>query len=196
MLLNNEDKLLVEGLILGDEHSFRCVYDKYHSNLYRYALKFVKSDELAKEVVHDVFLKVWEKRISLNSDLSLKYYLIKVCKNHVLNILAKSARENIFKKEILYHRDFLDNNTEDSILYADYEKFANEAIARLPPQRQAIFKMCRMEGKSYQEAADNFGISKGTVRDHMLKAGRSIRKYLSINTDISLGLFLFISILL
>ena len=190
-----EDKLLVEALIHGDANSFKRLYDKHHGNLYRYALKFVKSEELAKEIVHDVFLKIWEKRATLNSELSFIGFLLKVCKNYTLNVLVKLARENAFKKEIARHITYSHNETENDILYADYEKFALAAINLLPPQRQAIYKMCRIEGKSYDEAAESFGISKGTVRDHMLKAGRSIKEYLTTHTNLTFKLLIFYSCL-
>lgn len=176
------DIRVVEQLAAGDTDAFRRVYNQYHANVYRYALKFVKSRELAKEIVHDVFLKVWEKREQLNPAFSLEGYLIRICKNHVLNVLLKAAREEAWKKEVLHLAERTANQTEDVVVYADYAKYADLAIAQLPPQRQLIFKMCRLEGKSYEEAAQALGISIGTVRDHMLKAGRTVRQYLSAYT--------------
>ncbi|MEX2234564.1 MAG: RNA polymerase sigma-70 factor [Cyclobacteriaceae bacterium] len=175
-----EDKVLVDNLTKGDDRAFAELYRKYHSDLYRYAWKFLRCDNDAKEIVHDVYFKIWEKRETLNSDLSIKYFLIKVCKNMVLNQMVKAARLSAYKQEILIaSNENLENETEDAVIYADFEKFAHAAIAHLPPQRQAVYKMCKMEEKSYEEAAEAFGISKGTVRDHMLKATRSIKKFLS-----------------
>ena len=175
-----EDKILVEKLMKGDARAFTELYHKYHSDLYRYAWKFLRCDDDAKEIVHDVYFKIWEKRETLNSDLSIKYFLIKICKNMVLNLMVKAARVSAYKKEILISsKENLENDTENAVIYADFEKFAHAAIAHLPAQRQAIYKMCKMEGKSYEEAAEAFGVSKGTVRDHMLKATRSIKKFLS-----------------
>jgi RNA polymerase sigma-70 factor (family 1) len=175
----DEDKILVEALIKGDASAFRQLYDKYHGALYRYAGRFLKSDEDAKEIVHDVYLKIWEKRETLNSDLSFKYFLLKVCKNTVVNLMVKAARERTYKKELSY-ADRVENDTENVVIYSEFERFANAAIAHLPTQRQAIYKMCKLEGKSYEEAAENFGITKGTVRDHLLKAARSIKKMLAL----------------
>jgi RNA polymerase sigma-70 factor (family 1) len=175
-----EDKVLVEKLMKGDERAFAALYRKYHGSLYRYAWKFLRSDDDAKEIVHDVYFKVWEKRETLNSDLSIKYFLIRICKNMVLNQLVRAARASAYKEEALISlRENPENETEDAVIYADFEKFAHAAVAHLPAQRQAVYKMCKMDGKSYEEAAEAFGISKGTVRDHMLKASRSIKKFLS-----------------
>ena len=175
-----EDKILVEKLIKGDEHAFEELYYRYHGDLYRYAWKFLRCDDDAKEIVHDVYFKIWEKRETLNSDLSIKYFLIKICKNMVLNLMLREARVNAYKQEILASsKGHFENETENAVIYADFEKFAHAAIAHLPAQRQAVYNMCKMEGMSYEEAAEAFGVSKGTVRDHMLKATRSIKKFLS-----------------
>lgn len=175
-----EDKILVEKLTKGDEHAFGELYHKYHGDLYRYAWRFLRCDDDAKEIVHDVYFKIWEKRETLNSDLSIKYFLIKICKNMVLNLMLRADRENAYKQEILAAaKENLEYDTENAVIYADFEKFAHAAIAHLPAQRQAVYNMCKMEGKSYEEAAEAFGVSKGTVRDHMLKATRSIKKFLS-----------------
>lgn len=130
--------------------------------------------------MHDVYFKIWEKRETLNPDLSIKYFLIKICKNLVLNVMVRAARASAYEREMLItSRENLESDTENAVIYADFERFARAAVAHLPVQRQAIYKMCKMEGKSYKEAAEAFGVSKGTVRDHMLKATRAIKKFLS-----------------
>lgn len=182
------DAELAEGIMAGDERAFRLAYDNYHGHLYYYALKFVKSPELAKEVVHDVFMKLWEGRRGLKKELSFRGYLLTICKNHVLNLLKRAGRETSIKAEILRHSAQSHNETEHTVHFADYQRFALEAIEQLPPQRQIIFRMCRIEGRSLDDVAESLGISKGTVRDHLLKASRHIKKYLSVHADLTFGI--------
>ncbi len=176
----SEDKDYIEGLILGDEFSFKRIYDKYHANLFKYSLKFVKSEENAKEIVHDVFLKIWINRQTINPHLPFKYYLIKICKNTTINFLTRKARENFFQQNVLLTFEEATNETEDLVMASDLQKFFDQAVENLPPQRQNVYRLCRIEGKSYEEVAEALSISKGTVRDHMLKAAKYIRKYLSV----------------
>ena len=179
---------MAESIAGGDEGAFKCIYNKYHGSLYHYSLKFVRSDELAKEIVHDVFLKLWESRSGLKRELSLKGYLLKICKNHILNLLKRATREASIKTEILRCSGNSYNDAEGAIHYADYYRFALQAIENLPPQRQIIFRMCKIEGRSHEEVAERLGISKGTVRDHMLKASRYVKKYLSAHADLTFEL--------
>lgn len=181
---------MTAGIRKGNETAFGLTYQTYHAGLYCYALKFVKSDELAKDIVHDVFLKLWENRSHLNKELSLKGYLFRICKNHVLNLLKRAAHETSIKEKILSSSGCCHGETENAVCYTDYHKVALQAIEKLPPQRQAIFKMCKLEGRSYEEVAKGLGISKGTVRDHIFKASRYIKEYLTLHADLTLGIII------
>ncbi|CAG4992336.1 hypothetical protein DYBT9275_00942 [Dyadobacter sp. CECT 9275] len=185
-----DDGDLVEGIRSGNEGSFTAAYYRYHRYLYYFALRFMKSPALAEEVVHDVFLKVWENRLRLKTELSFKGYLIKITKNHVLNLLARASREEQIRSEILYFTPEGSEDTENSIYDRDYQKHAEEIISMLPEQRQRIFRMYRYEDMSGDEIADLLNISKGTVKDHLLKANRFIRKYLHRIVPLSSDLFI------
>lgn len=178
--------VLIQRVRQGDEKSFELLYNEYHKDLYYFSLKFIKSNVLAEEAVHDVFLAVWQNRHSLNENLSFKSYLYAICKNHLLNVLARVSREQALKKEILYCELNYDNSTEQDIQFNEYEQLAHQAIAQLPPQRQLIFRMCRFEGKSYEDIAASLGISTGTVNDHMVKAIRYVKEYLYQHAQITL----------
>lgn len=173
-----EDFLLAEQLSTGDVRAFTILYEQYHSYLYFFSLRFLKSAELAEEAVHDVFLKVWENRQNLDPELSLKGYLIKICKNHILNLLKRELREQQFISNAVISHSTQHSETENAVIWADYEKLAEEAINMLPPQRQKIFRMYRIEEKCLAEIAGELAISKGTVKDHLLKATRQLKEYM------------------
>jgi RNA polymerase sigma-70 factor (family 1) len=185
-----DDRDLVESLRNGSEESFTIIYHQYHRYLYYFSLRFVKSPALAEEVVHDVFLKVWENRERLKTELSFKGYLIKITKNHVLNLLARASREEKIRSEILYFTPEGSEDTENSIYDRDYQKHAEEIISMLPEQRQRIFRMYRYDDMSGDEIAVLLNISKGTVKDHLLKANRFIRKHLHRIVPLSSDLFI------
>lgn len=92
MKVNLTDDSVVTGNIRrGDKASLTTVYQRYHQYLYRFALRFLKSPQHAEELVHDVFLKLWENREGLNEECSLKSYLIKTCKCHILTLLTRAS---------------------------------------------------------------------------------------------------------
>lgn len=175
--------------------AFDQLYRKHHAALYHTAAKFVKSEELAGEIVQEVFVKLWEHRRQLDTERSFTAYLYTMARNHIFNMLKRSSRESRIREEIRYHAEKASNATESSILVSEYSAVINTAIEELPPQRKRIFIMCRQEGKSYEEVAGAFGISKSTVRDHMVKALRSLRQHLLLKAGVSVsfcGCMLFI----
>ncbi len=180
-----DDSLLTEQISAGDVDAFTVLYERYHGYLYHFSLKFLKSRELSEEVVHDVFLSIWENRKLLDPARSLKGYLIKSCKNQVLNLMTRSLREQTWKKEVMAGPEPMHSDTEGAILIADYERLAEEAISRLPPRRQKIFRMYRIEDRSLDEIATALHISKGTVKDHLLKATRQLRSFIHLHSGIS-----------
>jgi RNA polymerase sigma-70 factor (ECF subfamily) len=187
---NLDEIQLLEELSKGNETAFKKIYLKYHGSLYRMALKFVKSEELSKEIVQDVFVKIWENRFQINTTLSFSAYIFRIAHNHIFNLLKRASIEVAVKNEILAAAEKASNCTEDDVLSAEYETLAIDAIEQLPPQRKLIFKLCRNEGKSYEEVSYTLGISKSTVRDHMVKAIKSIKDYLQAHTQTTFLLYL------
>lgn len=178
-LTNHGEKLLIESIRRGDSYAFNEIYSHYFSNVYSFSYKFLKSKELAQECTQLTFIKIWERRDQLKSDLCFKSYLFTICKNYILRTIEKSARENKFKEMIMdeYRKD----RREESSNTDDLESVAKQALEQLPPQRQIIFKLCKIEGHTYQKVALHLGISSGTVRDHMFKAAKTIRRYLLLH---------------
>lgn len=194
MLMNgiSADKILVKGIIAGNESDFRAMYDQYRDKLYTYGLKITKSEEDAEEIVHQVFLKIWTHREKLNPDLSFNALLYKITKNYALNFLEKAARSTAHQEELYYYIEQQQNNLEDEIIYDDYLHLVEKAVDMLPPQRKRVFKMHRTEGMSYKEIAEALQLSKGTVKNHMILSLKFLKKYLYTHTDLTL-LWIFLS---
>jgi RNA polymerase sigma-70 factor (family 1) len=168
----------------GDQKAFREVYENSHKKLFFIALKFLKSEELAKEAVQDAFVKLWEARKKLDPDQPIDGYLMAICRNHIFNILKKAKRDLKVFQEICQNQNLIQESVLEEIIFDDYNKIAKSAINNLPHKRREIFILCKEEGKSYQEIAQIHSISVGTVRDHMVKAGKAIKAYLMANAEI------------
>lgn len=84
-----DDKLLVNELIKGNEKAFRKLFDSYRNDLYKFSLSMVCSEDHAEEIVQDVFMKIWIKRGSLKSEMSFKSYLFTITRNKTINFPVK-----------------------------------------------------------------------------------------------------------
>jgi len=169
----------------GDSDAFRELYNQYHQPLYHYVLRFVKSPALAEDVLQDVFLKIWEIRSRIDPELSFKAYLYRISRNSVFKLLKKIAVDENLRTQVLKQFSQSVADADLKVLWQQYEALLQAAINRLPPQRQKVFKLCREEGKSYEQVAEELGISRNTVKEHMVLAMKLIREHIDQYGDTS-----------
>ncbi|MEQ9439252.1 MAG: RNA polymerase sigma-70 factor [Cyclobacteriaceae bacterium] len=189
----SEDEKWIKALRNSQEEGLHYLFQKYHHALYYHALAFVKSSPLAEDVVQEVFIKVWETREQIKPELSFKSYLFTISRNHIINQLKRLSLDWKAKQDIAYHQVTVHNQVEDQVIYDDYEAIARKALAELPAKRKMVFTLYRLEGKKYDEIASLLNISKNTVRDHVVKAEKSIKEYFACQADITITLFIFMT---
>lgn len=181
---------LVRRMIQGDESAFTRIYRHYHPSLYVYILRFCKIPSLAEDLVHDVFLKIWEIRARINPALSFQGYLYRIARNHVFKTIQQIATDETLRAQ-LFHQ--LENAgatlPEDAVASKEYERLFREALEQMPPQRLKVFRLCRQEGRSYEEAAGMLGISRNAVKKHMVLSMRFIYDYVHRYGDIMLAVY-------
>ena len=90
--LHQENEVL-RGVSQGDEKAFALLFNHYHQRLGLHIYHITKSTELAEEIVHDVFLKIWMNRELLDEIENFQAYLFVISKNAALNCLKKIANE-------------------------------------------------------------------------------------------------------
>lgn len=168
---------LLTKLRNGDQLAFAQIYNQYRSKMYAYASNLCKSPETAEEIVQEVFIRLWQKKEQINTDLNFSAYIKKITLNHVLNHLKKVARERSLQVEVFQYIDAIRNTTEDNLLEKELLKTYDEAIALLPPQKKIIYQMSRNEEMTHDQIAEQLNISKNTVKNHMVEATKFIRSY-------------------
>jgi len=179
-------ELLIKQLQQGSEQAFTRLYDKFSKQLYRNILRLVKDEDTARELLQDLFLKIWESRENINPEKSFKSFLYKVAENLVYAHFRKIAKDNrIIAKLVLSATDF-DTNAEDAMIARENHDLLKKAIAHLPPQRKHIYTLCKLEGKSYEEVSTELGISVSTISDHIVKANKAVKKYFILNQDMAI----------
>lgn len=177
-----EERELFCEIIAGSRRAFEQIYRIYHKGLYYNLRKLTGNDEIAKEILQDVFLKIWEKRAELNPDKSFGAYLFRIAQNMAMDFYRREKRSKLLLESLtLLITEVIEQPLENEIS-VDEEEILREAIAMLPPQRRRIFELCKLEGKSYQEVSQLLGISVSTISDHLVKAFKTVKNQLvSIN---------------
>jgi RNA polymerase sigma-70 factor (family 1) len=176
----------------GNKLAFAEFYNRYHKPVYRYLISLIKIPEIAEDLVHEIFLKLWDIRQKLEIKENFKGYLFWMCHNKAADTTKKIAGERILKDQLLFHY-YQNLATVEGHTPEQQQRFHDlieEAVNSLSPQRRKVFELCKMQGKSYQEAANELQISPNTVKEHMSSALAAIRDFLRQNGEFSLALLL------
>ena len=167
----------------GDKRAFETLYKSYFSFLCLYAFGMVHDEGLVKEVVNDVFLKIWQKREEIEIKHSIKAYLYRCVHNSCMNSLElnKKLREDSMTG-ITDQLKELSGQDEESIIeqlsLPQVEKDIAKSIDQLPPQCKEVFLLSRFEMLTYNEISERLNISVNTVKTHMSRALDSLRNSL------------------
>jgi RNA polymerase sigma factor (sigma-70 family) len=171
-----DDLSLLKRVFLKDELAFAELYNRYRKKVYSYSLKILKYPDRAEDIVHEVFLTLWQQD-NLASILNLDAYLKVVTRNQTLKLLRRQQLELKSNKNMFVAWQEVHNETEQEILLHDtYEQLRN-GVEQLPPQQ-------KKEGLKYEEVAEQLSISRLTVKTHMQHALRFLRAYLTSHTDV------------
>ncbi|EHQ25868.1 RNA polymerase sigma-70 factor [Mucilaginibacter paludis] len=181
----NERQLLVQ-LSNHDKEAFSIIYNAYAKKLFRYAVKIIKSTEIAEDTVHDIFVKLWDNASSLQIETSLQAYLYKATYFHLMNLIKRGAVQERFVDEVMYSAAQLSHCTEEKVLFKETLKHVQCAIDSLPPQRKLIFEMGRNEGMSHRQIARELDLADSTVNNQIVKALKTIKEHLLISGSVGI----------
>ncbi len=172
------DQEIIRRIQENDEGFLELLYPEYFVPLCNYAFVFLKSRELAEDVVHETIIKIWENRETIRIMGSFRAYLYRAVHNNCINTLReteafsrllKRAADQIFNRNALITKN-LDPYFLQEMYAADFEKDFNEAFNELPDQCREIFRLNRFEYLSYKEIAERMNISVNTVKTQMKRA--------------------------
>lgn len=181
--MNNDEKNLLLQVAAGDQQAFEILVTKYWKNIFGQAMAYCKSVPIAQEIVQDVFLKIWLKKESLPGIDNFENYLFIVARNQIITVFRRNLGAPV-KEQLSNTEQAFEEGTwlPDKQLHAkQFEELVDKAIDLLPPQRKTIFRLSRLEGLSYSQIAERLGISRNTVKEHIVKSLNFIRTYLHIH---------------
>ncbi len=182
--LHAENTLLTQ-VAAGDEQAFKTLFSTYYQQLFNYISGFVKSKQVAEELVMDAFLKIWQGRDLLPEIRNFDAFLFRVARNKSIDFLRSAARDPQFE-DLLWDAMQLTTDDEDSAaLMQELEVRLREAIGMMPPQRKKVYQLSREQEMTHEQIAAQLNLSRHTINNHIVEAQRFIRTYLSKNCDIA-----------
>lgn len=189
--LFNESKVKA-AIAAGDQHAFCTLFDHYQKYVFAFSLKLTRSEEIAEEVVQEIFMKIWDGRDKLKSIENFGAYLNRLVRNHSFNILRQEASHARANQKIGLSLSEGDDSTQQQLDYREISRILNEVIEHLPAQQKMVYTLCHQEGLKYEEAALKLNISASTVHYHMKLALSAIREHFKKNAGLYPVLLLYL----
>lgn len=194
-VVRNEDQELMAAIRNRDKKVFESFYKKYYKQLFATAYQYVRQQETAEEIVHDLFINIWNKADQLNIQYSMKSYLFKAIVNTSLNFIKKekidaekhSAYLAVQEPEAVTE---VQNESEELLL-----KNLEEALELLPAKCKQVMYLSRFGKLKQQEIADQLDISLKTVKNHLTVGFQKLREHLQKRGQIITTILLFFNLI-
>ena len=184
--LHNEKELLTL-LAQDSEYAFAVIFDQYRQRVFGTAMKMLKNQSVAEEIVQDIFLKVWLKRQELETVNHLQNFIATMTRNLVFDRFRKMVNEVEYRKK-MNNAELVINDTDHRVRTSLGYKVLQHAIDKLPPRQKQVYEMVRIQGLSIDETSQNLSISKSTAKGHLTAALHAIRSHLNAHPDTFVGL--------
>lgn len=144
---------------------------QHSSNLYGYAIKFLRDKEDAKDIVQDVFEKLWIHRNSVEFDKA-KSWMFTTAHNAMINFSTRKGRMQLSNEIGKYDKGTVTPNSFES------NQVVERAVSILPPVQKSVILLRDLEGYSYKEIGDILGLSDSQVKVYLFRARNKIKKQL------------------
>ena len=153
------------------KHEYNNLIDELGAPLYRYAFHFMRSEEDAKDIVQDVFEKLWINRKKIDLE-RVKSWLYKCTHNAMINFLNKKSRTRYMDSQSLPERPSMPDSTFES------QQMVERIVNILPPIQKSIILLRDIEGYSYDDIGQILDLSPSQVKVYLFRARMKIKKQL------------------
>lgn len=177
---NMDDEKIIELCKLNSRKGQHALHEKYYGKLMPITYRYFKSMAMAKDVLQDVFLKIFDKIHTYNNDGSFEGWLKRITLNHSIDLIRKKPNEYLTIE--LFGENIPDNYEEETEIEWSRSCKANkilDIIQGLSPQYRAVFNMYAIDGFSHKEIAEELNISVGASKSNYAKAKKNIIKKLN-----------------
>jgi len=167
------DEKIVEAILKDDHAAFKILFYRYYKALIRFAWFRVHSMDTSRDLVQELFFRVWKNRKNLDSAKSIKAYLYRSLTNLIINHVNLSSSQ----MNSLENVDDEKNLSGESEVEFDID--FKTALEGLPEKLKTVYVLSRVEGYKYAEIAEVCGISVKAVEKRMSQAFVHMKKFFS-----------------
>lgn len=188
----NDTEIVFEDLFRkvafhDDEKAFKVLFIEFYPSLCVFAMRFIDQEEVARDIVQDVFFNVWKRRKSMFISSSFRNFLITSVRNQCVDYLRRKKLEHQFLEKSKITN--IQTSPEEIYTLKELEDAIHKVLSKLPDNVREVFEMNRFKGNTYSAIAEEMDVSIKTIESYMSKALKALRAELSDYLPI---LFLFL----
>jgi RNA polymerase sigma-70 factor (ECF subfamily) len=172
------DEQLVALLVRGDPAAYTEIYQRYHAALYLHVFNKLRNREEARDIVHDLFSGLWQKRERLNIETTLSAYLFSAVRYRVFDWISHSKVRDKYLDSIRRFAETQDCPTDHRIREKQLLELIDREIAALPPKMREVFELSRKGNLSHRAIAELLGLSEQTVKKQVNNSLKILRSKL------------------
>lgn len=169
---------------INSQEEFEALYKQFYRPLVNFINQYLNNLENSKEVVQITFLKLWDKKDTLEITSSFKNYLYRSTKNAMIDYLRKYEKMDVISDEDSKILNNLSATNENLLSPYIIREEIVKAMEHLKPKNREIFRLSKFEGLTYEEIANHLNISKRSVEDNIARAITKLRDIISQNPNI------------
>jgi RNA polymerase sigma-70 factor (ECF subfamily) len=165
----------------GNRVAFTEIYNRYMELLFLHAVKRLKDEDEAEDLIHDLFASLWERATELQFNVTLSAYLYKAVKNKVINALTHRHIKTNYLESLQSYIDAGVYPTDEAIRVHELALQIEKEVDRMPKKMREVFQLSRNSNLSHKEIAEQLGISDKTVKKQIGNAIKILKDNINFN---------------
>jgi RNA polymerase sigma-70 factor (family 1) len=166
------DGQLASEIKKSNKQAFETFYFRYYKLLFHYIVSRFQSSEIAREIIQEIFKRLWQNRRNLDTKKSIKAYLFRIANNLLIDSYRK---KHVQKRYFDRSKELPESQSNENL---DFKTQFNIAMGKLPENCRIVFTLHHVKKYTYLEIAEMCSVSKKTVEKRMKMAIEILREQL------------------
>lgn len=175
---NSSDLTLVDAIAKGDRHALQVLYGRHHVKVYRFALRFLRDESAAEDMVSEVFLDVWRQADRFERRCQVSTWLLAIARNKALSTLRRRSSEQL-DEEIAEFIEDPSDNPEVTMQKQERSSILRSCLEQLSAAHREIIDLVYYHERTIEEVSEIIGAPVNTVKTRMFYARKRIAEMMA-----------------
>jgi RNA polymerase sigma factor (sigma-70 family) len=168
------DQELLLQIQHGDHDAFDILFDRYWQRLFQSARARLNDSDTAQDIVQEIFIKIWQRRATLNMNGPIENYLQSAVRLSVISHYRSKKATEVQLEDALQRINMLEDSIESLTDYLELEKTLQQTVELMPEMLKRVYQL-RSENLSVKAIAGELGLADQTVKNYISEVSRRLR---------------------